>query len=159
MHAEEIPERLTETLLSIAEWRQIYGWAPTFRELASYLEIKSLNAVHGRLKALEQLGFIEREHAQTRAIRITEAGEAHIAAAGESALAVSVRVCDTCHRALGSQAPAPAAPAPTPAPVPPPPPVALRPVRPAPPVPPPATAKRRPAAVPMLIRGQQLALL
>lgn len=48
-----------------------HGFPPTFREIASALNIRSTNGVADHLRALERKGYIQREDMQSRAIRLT----------------------------------------------------------------------------------------
>lgn len=70
----ELTDRQTEVLDFITSYIEGFGFAPTLRELASGLKIKSHKNVISHIDALEKKGYIERTSAKSRAIRIVGAG-------------------------------------------------------------------------------------
>lgn len=66
----KLTDRQTEVLDFITSYIEGFGFAPTLRELASGLNIKSHKNVISHIDALEKKGYIERTSAKSRAIRI-----------------------------------------------------------------------------------------
>lgn len=66
----ELTDRQAEVLDFITSYIEGFGFAPTLRELASGLKIKSHKNVISHIDALEKKGYIERTSAKSRAIRI-----------------------------------------------------------------------------------------
>lgn len=62
-------------LRTIAAFIRRNGYPPTLKELCRMLEIRSLNAMHEHLVALEVKGLISRGTKIARSIRITEEGQ------------------------------------------------------------------------------------
>jgi len=62
-------QRLQRTLDAIKQHVDETGWPPTYAELATLLGVRSRSTVMYRLRALEELGAIERGGG-TRALRI-----------------------------------------------------------------------------------------
>jgi repressor LexA len=48
------------------------GYPPTVREIGEAVDLRSSSTVHGHLKALQAAGYIQRESARTRAIRLPD---------------------------------------------------------------------------------------
>ena len=75
------------TLEAIAELTARHGYAPTLREIAVRIGIRSsnTNAVSDHLDALTRKGLITRVVGTARTIRITEAGAAELARGRDAA--------------------------------------------------------------------------
>lgn len=71
-------------LLAIVEHVRVHQWPPTIRELMTACGVTSSNAVSERLDRLEHDGLIERERGCPRALRLTPAGHAELAASRRS---------------------------------------------------------------------------
>jgi repressor LexA len=71
------------------------GMAPTIRELADLLGLRSTNGVTDHIKWLEKKGFIERVPRISRGLRVTPAGYEAIGRAG-----ACNPTCPTCKRPL-----------------------------------------------------------
>ncbi len=66
------------------------GYPPSVREIADAVGLASTSAVHHHLTALERDGYLERSERSSRALRLTEQGDAEIA--GEPGRATPGRV-------------------------------------------------------------------
>lgn len=62
------------TLKSIAQFWQIYGYAPSLRELCESTGLKSTSTVNGHIMRLAEEGMIKRDSFTARSIRLTEYG-------------------------------------------------------------------------------------
>jgi len=72
-----LTERQTKVLSIIAKALDEYGVAPSYREIANQLNIRSTNAVSDHLKTLEAKGYIVRAHGagKARSLRLTAIAE------------------------------------------------------------------------------------
>lgn len=66
----QVSETARELYETIRDLHQKNGFAPSMRELKSALGWTSLNLVNHHLKALVEIGLIEREFASARAIKL-----------------------------------------------------------------------------------------
>ncbi|HEY3281957.1 MAG TPA: transcriptional repressor LexA [Armatimonadota bacterium] len=71
--AKSITPRQKRILDYIAQHSQERGYPPTVREIGEAVGLRSSSTVHSHLKSLQRLGFIVRDAALTRAIRVPEA--------------------------------------------------------------------------------------
>lgn len=65
-----LTERQRRMLLFMSDVIRSSGYPPTIREICDQLQIRSTSTVHKDLSALEKKGFIERDPAKPRAIKI-----------------------------------------------------------------------------------------
>lgn len=73
-------ERRRRILEFIAQTVDERGYPPSVREIADAVGLASTSAVHHHLTALERDGYLERSERSSRALRLTEQGDAEIAA-------------------------------------------------------------------------------
>ncbi len=66
--ATGLTERQLEVLRFIASEIDERGYPPTIREIGEALDIASTNGVNDHLKALEKKGYLQRDHAKSRAL-------------------------------------------------------------------------------------------
>lgn len=83
-------ERRLKILEFIAQTVEERGYPPSVREIADAVGLASTSAVHHHLTALERDGYVERGAHSSRALRLTEQGEAEVS--GTSRPAASGRV-------------------------------------------------------------------
>ena len=70
-----ITERQSDVLRFIVTFMRSHGMAPTLREIADGVDIKSTNGANDHLRALERKGFISRAGGgKARAIRLLSSG-------------------------------------------------------------------------------------
>lgn len=65
-------ERQRRILEFFHEFQQTHSYPPTIREIGKAVEISSTSVVNYNLNRLEEMGFIERERAVSRGIRLLE---------------------------------------------------------------------------------------
>ena len=75
-HDAERRHRILECIALTVEER---GYPPSVREIADAVGLASTSAVHHHLTALEREGYLERGAHSSRALRLTEIGEAELA--------------------------------------------------------------------------------
>lgn len=78
-----LPPRQLDALRWIAQFIATQAYPPTVREIGAALGLRSTNGVNDHLKALERKGVLVRPirgHSGARALRITDAGRAVLAA-------------------------------------------------------------------------------
>lgn len=80
---QPITERQREVLALIHRSVRDRGYAPSLREIADELAIKSTNGVNDHLTALERKGLVRRDFKTSRALSLTEAGRTTIASREE----------------------------------------------------------------------------
>ncbi len=78
-------ERRRKILEYIAHTVEGRGYPPSVREIADAVGLASTSAVHHHLTALEREGYLERGAHSSRALRLTEQGDAEIAPAARPA--------------------------------------------------------------------------
>jgi repressor LexA len=66
--ATGLTERQLEVLHFITSEIEKRGYPPTIREIGEALDIASTNGVNDHLKALEKKGYLQRDHAKSRAL-------------------------------------------------------------------------------------------
>jgi repressor LexA len=71
-------ERRRKILEFIAQTVEERGYPPSVREIADAVGLASPSAVHHHLTALEREGMVERSRHSSRALRLTEEGEAEL---------------------------------------------------------------------------------
>jgi repressor LexA len=75
-----LPSRQRAVLEFIERSTKANGYAPTVREIADALGLRSTNGVTDHLVALERKGWISREHAKkSRTIRVLRSAKAEAA--------------------------------------------------------------------------------
>lgn len=65
-----LSEKQREVLGFIGSYTKEHGYAPSIRDIRSFLCVKSTNGVCQHLDALEYKGYIERDFMKSRAIRV-----------------------------------------------------------------------------------------
>lgn len=65
-----LTKRESDTLNVLVEYINQNGYAPSVREIAEIIGVKSTSTVHNYLKGLQNKGFIERKENFPRALRI-----------------------------------------------------------------------------------------
>jgi repressor LexA len=65
-----LTKRQSELLGYVYGYQRERGYAPTIREMATALELKSPGSVVRMLDRLQQLGFIRRERGRERALEV-----------------------------------------------------------------------------------------
>ena len=63
-----------DRLVTIADYRAFYGYAPTIRDLKRIWGLASESPVHHHLKNLRELGYVNWVDGQTRTLTITKEG-------------------------------------------------------------------------------------
>ncbi len=81
-HDAERRQKILEFIAQTVEGR---GYPPSVREIADAVGLASTSAVHHHLTALEREGYLERGAHSSRALRLTEKGDAEIAPASRPA--------------------------------------------------------------------------
>lgn len=61
-------------LLFLREYIQSHGYAPTLKEIAEAMDVRSLATVHEHLTVLEQKGLIKRKSRKSKALEIVDGG-------------------------------------------------------------------------------------
>ena len=74
MRSKKLTERRREILRAIAEATAEHGYPPTVREIGAAVGLSSSSSVHFHLKALTDLGYLQRDGSLTRALRISDSG-------------------------------------------------------------------------------------
>ena len=80
-------ERRKKILECIAQTVEERGYPPSVREIADAVGLASTSAVHHHLTALERDGYLERGAHSSRALRLTDLGDAELAGPARSAAA------------------------------------------------------------------------
>jgi len=70
--AEQLSERLQSILNFIRQEVSRKGYPPSVREIGEAVGLRSTSTVHAHLNRLEELGYIRRDPAKTRAIELIE---------------------------------------------------------------------------------------
>lgn len=78
-------ERRQKILEFIAQTVEERGYPPSVREIADAVGLASTSAVHHHLTALEREGYLERGAHSSRALRLTERGDAEVSSASRPA--------------------------------------------------------------------------
>jgi repressor LexA len=71
--ATELTEQQAAILDFIAEHIDLFGWAPSVREIGGHVGLRSTSTVHHHLRRLEELGLIVRGSRQSRATSVGRA--------------------------------------------------------------------------------------
>jgi repressor LexA len=74
---EDIGQIQMQVLAFIMENIEDVGYPPSVREICQKLQIKSTSTVHKYLNELEDKGYIKRENAKNRSIRVLRQGDGH----------------------------------------------------------------------------------
>jgi repressor LexA len=82
-HDAERRQKILECIAGTVDER---GYPPSVREIADAVGLASTSAVHHHLTALEREGYLERGERSSRALRLTQQGEAEVQAAVRPAL-------------------------------------------------------------------------
>lgn len=69
---ENLSERQAQMMKYIKAFKDKSGLAPTYREIAAYMGIKSNNGVKRHIEALERKGYIQIMRYRRRGIKIME---------------------------------------------------------------------------------------
>jgi len=69
---KNLTQKQQQVLDYIARHTKMFGYPPTVREIGKAVNLSSSSSVHAHLRTLENAGFITREAALTRAIRIVD---------------------------------------------------------------------------------------
>lgn len=62
MEEQELTEKQQKVLQYIEEYQMEYGSSPTIREMREYLGVSSDNSVLKHIRALEEKGFLQKDH-------------------------------------------------------------------------------------------------
>ena len=74
---EKLTEKEQQAYAFIARAIREEGFAPSVRDIANALEIKSTSTVHAYLARLEEKGWIRRESGKSRSLRALESGQVY----------------------------------------------------------------------------------
>ncbi len=76
MRSRELNDKRRQILEFIAKATEDHGYPPTVREIGEAVGLKSSSTVHFHLKILTELGYLTRDGSLTRALRLSEEGQA-----------------------------------------------------------------------------------
>ncbi len=74
-----LTKRQEQTLEYIRTSIRERGYPPTLREIGEHMGIRSTNGVNDHLRALERKGYLRREDMKSRALRVVDEPEGHVA--------------------------------------------------------------------------------
>jgi len=70
-----LTKRQKQTLDFIRSYSQKKGYAPSLEEIGSHLGLSSVSTAHHHVRALRELGYLQKENHQPRAINVYEQGQ------------------------------------------------------------------------------------
>jgi repressor LexA len=76
MRSRELNAKRRQILEYIVKATEEHGYPPTVREIGEAVGLKSSSTVHFHLKILTELGYLKRDGSLTRALRLSEEGQA-----------------------------------------------------------------------------------
>ncbi|MBM3499986.1 MAG: transcriptional repressor LexA [Armatimonadetes bacterium] len=76
MRSRDLNEKRRRILEFIVKATEQHGYPPTVREIGEAVGLKSSSTVHFHLKILTELGYLHRDGSLTRALRLSEEGQA-----------------------------------------------------------------------------------
>jgi len=76
MRSRDLNEKRRQILEFIVKATEDHGYPPTVREIGEAVGLKSSSTVHFHLKILAELGYLHRDGSLTRALRLSEEGQA-----------------------------------------------------------------------------------
>jgi len=71
---QKMKSKQAAILVTIKNYFEKNQFSPSIREIAESINVKSTSTVFYHLKELESLGYLEREHALPRAMRLSNKG-------------------------------------------------------------------------------------